>query len=95
MDQPTPTQTYCQKEGILFNKIDADLVLMEPASGKYFHINAIGARIWELIATPRSFESIIATLLSEYEVSREQCEAEVTPFLQNAASKGFVTNVGE
>jgi hypothetical protein len=95
MENPPTNQVYRRTDGVLFNKIDADLVLLEPESGKYFHINAIGARIWELIDTPQTYPSIITTLLSEYEVTREQCEAEVLPFLQKVHEKGFVTISGE
>lgn len=45
--------------------------------GIYFELNEVGARIWHLIQAPTSIEAIVTSLLDEYDVAREQCEADI------------------
>jgi hypothetical protein len=41
----------------------------------------VGARIWELIETPQTVESLCAALIDEYDVDPATCRAEVDSFL--------------
>lgn len=62
-------------------KVGDELVMMSAAKGNYIGLSAVGARIWELIETPRTVESLCATLIAEYDVAPSTCRAEVDSFL--------------
>lgn len=58
-----------------------EVMMMSAAQGTYLGLNAMGARIWDLLETPQDRDAVCAQLLQEFEVSPEQCRAEVDAFL--------------
>lgn len=70
--------------------VDGQTVLLSPLDFSYHSLDAVGARIWELLAEPRTTDELVATLCREYEVAPEQCRADVTPFLERMVSIGAV-----
>lgn len=58
-----------------------ELVMMSAAKGNYIGLSAVGARIWELIETPRTIEELCDRLVAEYDVDPATCRAEVDAFL--------------
>ena len=57
------------------DSVSADMggeqVILNLASGVYFGLDEVGARIWSLIEKPRRLSSIVETLLAEYEVEQD------------------------
>ena len=72
-------------------KVGDELVMMSVSKGKYLGLSDVGARIWELIETPRSFDDVMAALLSEFDVTAETCRAEVETFLKDLASHDAIS----
>jgi hypothetical protein len=62
-------------------KVGEELVMMSAASGNYIGLSPVAARIWELLETPQSVDSLCGALISEYEVDVETCRTEVDAFL--------------
>ncbi len=62
-------------------KVGDELVMMSAAKGNYIGLSEVGARIWELIETPRTIESLCDALVAEYDVDPVTCRAEVESFL--------------
>jgi hypothetical protein len=57
------------------------LLMMSVVQGRYFSLNAVASRIWELLEHPTTPEKIISSLLSEYDISPDVCATEVAGFL--------------
>ena len=55
---------------------------MSIASGKYYGLDPIAEKIWNLLAKPRRAGEICDWLQERYQVEREQCEADVLALLQ-------------
>lgn len=70
--------------------MDEETVILDVQEGAYYVLNPVGARIWELIATPKRVEEVIDTLMDEYEVEKDQCTREVMELLQDLAGQGLV-----
>ena len=81
---------YIRNQQIIYGELDNNQVMMHLEKGKYFGLNPIGKRIWELIEEPKSFSEIIQNLLSEFDVSEEQCSQEVKTFLDKAINFDIV-----
>ena len=62
-------------------KVGDELVMMSAAKGNYIGLSKVGARIWELIETPRTIESLCDALIAEYDVDPATCRTEVDSFL--------------
>lgn len=74
-------EKYYRNTQVIDGTIDNCQVIMHIERGKYFGLNPIGKRIWEYIEEPKSIEEITATLLSEYNISPDQCKVEVQEFM--------------
>jgi hypothetical protein len=62
--------------------VDGELVMLDPRSSRYFGLDAIGSRVWELIEQPRSVMALCSALEGEFEVTPEACRDDVLGFLE-------------
>jgi hypothetical protein len=76
-------------------EIDREAVILHLKSGVYYGLNEVGARVWALLQQPTSLAEIEATISSEFEVSSEQCAADVRALLGQFHSAGLIEVVGE
>ena len=60
-----------------------------------FNLNAVGARVWELINGKRDYEAIITKLLEEYEVDRKVLEADLKDFFKQLKQRGWIEAVNK
>ena len=61
--------------------LNGEIVMMDLEKGRYFSLNGVGSRIWEIIEEPIGINKIVDCLLEEYDVSRNECEENVLEFL--------------
>lgn len=72
-----------------------EVAIVQLKAGVYYGLDPIGARIWELIATPRHVRDVRDALLREYEVDAARCEADLVALLRTMAEAGLVEVSGE
>jgi len=72
-------------------RVGDEIMMMSPEHGKYIGMNDVGARIWDLIETPSDITTVCATLVSEFDVTPEECETEVGSFLAEMEKHGAVS----
>lgn len=58
-------------------QVGDETVILDLASGTYFGLDPVGARIWQLMGEGRTFGEICDVLLDEYDVTREALEHDV------------------
>jgi hypothetical protein len=68
----------------------AEQAILQLDSGKYFGLNPVGARVWQLLAQPRTVSEVLATLLAEYEVPAERCRADLLALLHKLHAAGLL-----
>jgi hypothetical protein len=56
-------------------------VLLNLQTKRYFSLNETGTRIWEMVQQTADEESIVATLLGEYDVEETMARSEVRRIL--------------
>ena len=56
-------------------------VLLNLQTKRYYSLNETGTRIWEMVQQTADEESIVATLLREYEVEEQMARSEVRRIL--------------
>jgi hypothetical protein len=79
-----------QTKELVSSDLDGETVLLSIETGKYYNMDPIGSRIWELIKDPMSVSDLIDILLGEFEVDPKQCEAEVLAFLNKLAEDNLI-----
>lgn len=78
----TPSATSCEVAG--------ETVILDASSGQYFALNPVGTVIWQYLQTPCTLSSLCERLVREYNVSPEQCEADVSALLDQLAAHGLI-----
>ncbi len=81
---------YVQNKDILTTELEDSLMMMSIEQGKYFELNPVSKRIWELVDEPKTQEEIIAILLSEFDVTKDQCRTEVSEHLSLLENKKII-----
>ncbi|PIV58384.1 MAG: PqqD family protein [Bacteroidetes bacterium CG02_land_8_20_14_3_00_31_25] len=81
---------YVRKKELLSSRMDNEIVMMHPESGKYFALNPVASRIWDLLETPHNLNELVEKLLKEFDVSEETCCKEVSAFLKEMSEKKLV-----
>jgi len=64
--------------------------MMDMEKGKYFSLNPVATRIWDLLENPLSLDELCGLLMEEYEVEAEQCRTEVTEVIAEMVKLGLV-----
>lgn len=86
----TKYETVVQAQGNLASNMNGETVMFRIESGKYFNLGQIGGRIWSLIESPITVEAIVTELTNEFDVTAEQCEAQVVDFLAQLAKEQLI-----
>ena len=85
-----PNIIVAQTKELVSSDLDGETVLLSIESGKYYNMDPIGSRIWELIKDPMSVSQLIDILLDEFNVDRKQCEQEVLTFLNRLTGDNLI-----
>lgn len=83
----TLQSTISRSPDYVTNEIDGDLVMMSISEEAFFGLNAVGAAIWDFLAEPASIETIISHIVDHFEVSEQQCQADVLRFVDEMVNK--------
>ena len=75
---------------VMARTVGDETVILDLASGTYFGLDPVGARIWALMGERKTLGEICATMLEEYEVEREQLEADVLRLAAELLERGLV-----
>lgn len=72
---------YIRNNKTISGRLHDELVMMDMDQGKYFSLNPVATRIWELLEAPVTLEALCGQLQEEYEVEGESCREEVSLLL--------------
>lgn len=77
-------------DDVMSRNVGDEVVLLDLASGNYYGLDAVGARIWQLLGQGQAPEGIVGILLAEYEAGREQLLADTARLLGELSARGLV-----
>lgn len=80
----------CQGTGNIVSNMENEKVLLSVKNSKYYNLGEVGGAIWDLIEKPLALNSIVSTLMSEYEIDYTQCEEQVIAFLEILSTEGLI-----
>lgn len=90
MKEFSDNTVFQRRKDLLSSRMDNDTVMMHPVSGKYFSLNPVATRIWEILKTPLPLNRIVETLLTDFDVSSDICIKETKEFLQILIEKDII-----
>jgi len=73
----------------IYNEVDGEVVMMNITTGLYISLNETAKQIWNMMEQPQQLSAIIDVLALEYNVTPEQCEKDVLPFIEQLLERGI------
>jgi hypothetical protein len=92
-EQITLETTLTQHPELMSQAMGRETVMMVLEKSAYFSLDEIGSEIWRLIAIPITVAQLCERLLDRFEVTPEQCQADVLIFLNEIYEQGLVQKV--
>jgi hypothetical protein len=86
---------YVRNSKTISGRLHDELVMMDIDQGKYFSLNPVATRIWDLLEKPMDTEELCAVLIDEYDVETERCRIEVEEHLAEMVKMGLVLSSEE
>jgi len=84
------TDTVMIPGHISYAALEDAAVLLNIKTNRYFELNEIGKRIWELLGEQNSLLEVCRTLENEYEVEAAQLERDALELLNQLVENGLV-----
>jgi hypothetical protein len=78
-------------EQVMARQVGEETVILDLASGTYFGLDPVGARIWQLLTEGRTLGEVCATMLAEYEGTREDIERDVLNLAEELRAKQLIS----
>ncbi|MCP9888687.1 PqqD family protein [Cyanobium sp. ATX 6A2] len=75
---------------VMDRSVGDETVILHLATGTYYGLDPVGARIWELIGAGQSLADIRDQMLQEYAVEAEQLEADLLKLVHDLLAQGLV-----
>jgi hypothetical protein len=72
--------------------VAGEAVLLDLKSEKYFGLNPVGARFWQLIQESGDAASVRQQLLREYDVSESQLDADLNELVERLIGAGLLVS---
>lgn len=74
----------------VYSEIGGEVAILDLKVGAYYGLDAVGARIWDLVQEPRQVGEVRDALLAEYEVDAERCERDLLDLILSLEGEGLV-----
>lgn len=75
---------------VMDRQVGDETVILHLATGTYYGLDPVGARIWELMAADQSLAEIRDQMLQEYAVEADQLEQDLLTLAQDLLAHGLV-----
>ena len=82
---------YLRNSKTISGRLHDELVMMDIEQGKYFSLNPVATRIWDMLENPLATGELCKLLMDEYEVDLLQCSKEVEELLAEMTKLGLVS----
>src|SRR6185369_9298672 len=78
-------------EGVLFQELQGEAVLLNLTTGIYLGLDQIGTRIWQLLQEDGSLHRVMEVMLAEYDVTQEKLAADLLNLVGQMEKQGLLS----
>ncbi len=76
-------------ETVYTQEVGAETILLDTQGGRYFSLDPVGTRMWQLIREHDALRSVYETVLAEYDVAPERLETDLLALVTKMIEKGL------
>lgn len=78
---------------ILASDLDGEKVMMSIQKGEYYGLGKTGSFIWDQLENALTVSDLVSLITTKYEVTKEQCLADIMPFLNDLLEKKLILKI--
>lgn len=75
---------------ILIRQVDGESVILNLSSERYFGLDEVGTRMWQVLSDCESIQNAYETLLYEYDVTPEQLRNDLYQLIEQLVENGLI-----
>ena len=83
--------TVSINDDVLFQELTGEGVLLNLKTGVYLGLNQVGTRIWQLFEDRPVLSRIVDSIVTEFDVEREQCAMDLVALVNEMTEHDLVT----
>ena len=76
---------------VVARQVGNETVLLDLASGTYFGLDPVGARMWQLIEAGKTLSEVCDQMVEEYEVARDVLERDALALVADLVAKQLIS----
>ena len=76
---------------VVAREVGGETMLLDLSSGTYFGLDEVGGRVWQALEDGNSLSEACDRIEADFDVSRDQLEADVLALVQDLLDKGLVS----
>jgi hypothetical protein len=77
-------------DSVLMQELDGEAVLLNLDSGKYFGLDEVGTRMWQLLQSSASIQVAFDQILDEYEVEPGQLRSDLEGLIAELTAEKLI-----
>lgn len=81
---------YIRKQTSSSGELDGELFIIDVETGKYYGLNTVANRIWEILETEKTVDEVVGTLLEEYDIDKTTCQQQVETLINDLKEKTLI-----
>lgn len=78
---------------VIFRELAGESVVLDLSSGRYFGLNDVGTRVWQLIGEGQPVDAVLQAVVAEYRADAPTIERDVLALLDDLTTRGLVVEV--
>ena len=75
---------------VVWTKLGDEVAILNSETGTYFGLDAVGSRIWCLMAEGCALDEVVAKLLTEFEVDEQRVRSDLHELLEELKERSLV-----
>jgi hypothetical protein len=80
----------CRAGHVLCQDDGGEAVLLDLAGERYYGLNRVGTRVWQLLAQPTTLADIHRTLCAEFDAPAERIEQDLLALVERLHAAGLI-----
>jgi hypothetical protein len=84
---------YRKPDNVLVQELKGEAVLLNLGNSQYYGLDEVGSRMFQLIISEESLNSVYQALIEEYDIEPEKLKLDLETFLTHLLENGLVIEV--
>jgi hypothetical protein len=85
------TDRVAMGTGVICREVGQETVLLDLGSGEYFGLNAVGARVWQLLGEHKTLADVCTALAMEYDMTPAEVQPDVLRLAEELDARRLIS----